>query len=286
MLPLRVRGLVALCRPLESGPFVGVAGLGLLVAGVRPLPWSDGLRAVLAAAALAIFAFAFNDLCDRSDDRLAPHKQHRPLLDGRVSPRAAGWLCLVAAVAPFLLLAGHAAASSAALVALACGWAYSAPATRGKHRPGLATALHLGFGAACFAVGAWMAAFDPRLLAVGAHVGLLFAAGHLHHEAEDLEADRAAGRRTTATRLGAERALLLGAITWAMAPLPPLAAGLLGWIAFELAAVMLVMALGYALVHRAARRRHREVAPAVRAMRRGYRPLYWLGGVALLALAW
>lgn len=80
---------------------------------------------------------------------------------------------------------------------------YSVPAIHGKGVPVFSSALHLAGGILHFLMG--YAAFAPlswQAVAIGAYFGLVFAAGHLTHEARDHDGDALAGIRTNAVAFG------------------------------------------------------------------------------------
>lgn len=70
--------------------------------------WAHAVIAALCFTGLACAIYILNDLTDREENRLHPHKRHRPLAAGSVPPKRAAWLsaglALGALAACFLLL--------------------------------------------------------------------------------------------------------------------------------------------------------------------------------------
>ena len=267
----RARYLLALSRPrfwlYLAGPvLVGVAyaatDLGDLFA-----PAAFVLFAYFLVPA-NVFLYGVNDAFDVDADAANPKKEDRearwsgdPVAVGAVA--LSGVLGVVAfAVSPRVAwpwLAGF----------FALGVAYSAPPARLKTRPPLDSAsngLYLLPGAAAYAAVAGV--HPPGLAVVG---GWLWTMGmHTFSAVPDVDPDRAAGLRTTATVLGEARTLAYCAVVWTLAAVafglldlrlglllglyPPLAAGVYAsdvptdraywWFPAVNAAVGMVLTLG------------------------------------------
>ncbi len=191
---------------LQGAPLLGVAfALG---SGARPTA-RDLLVFGLASGALVAHVFALNDWSEMSPE---PHR--RPL--DRRETRALwvvlllGSLSLFASIGlrPFLL-----AGAIALLSAL-----YSAPPTRGKGAPVVASTLHLAGGALHFLLGySFLADFDARGLLLAVFFGLTFAAGHLTQEVRDRDEDLRNGVRTNAVAFGKVPAFLAGLVLFTAA---------------------------------------------------------------------
>jgi geranylgeranylglycerol-phosphate geranylgeranyltransferase len=181
-------------------------------------------RAYTAAAVVGLvtaFGFVINDYCDVAVDALG--KPHRPIPSGRISRAAAGgfaWTLAAAALLVSATLGPGAAAVAAAAVALSAAYSLRLKSTLllGNATVALLVSAVLAFGAMVsggitVGVGIAAAITFPYILGQEALFNM-----------EDEDEDRAAGLRTTATQLGAERTrtlvcgLLLTFLATALAP--------------------------------------------------------------------
>ncbi|MEV8377621.1 UbiA family prenyltransferase [Kribbella sp. NPDC056861] len=197
--------------------------VGILLATHRLVPavadWPRLLvGAVVMGPLLWLSVLAINDAHDLPGDLINPRKSKSPLLDGRVSLADAKLLAVVAGVASVgvALFVGTTFALGV-LLAVVLGFAYSVPPVRLKTRAGFDVASNsLALGT--FGPLAGWAAVDPSLSGfpwVMALQGTLAAIGlYLPTTLADLEADRAAGYRTVAVRLGARATYRLGFAFW------------------------------------------------------------------------
>ncbi len=271
-------------------PWSGVALLGAMHTrgGWQGLDLATAVAGVLTALGLALFAFLFNDLCDRNENR-RENRPDRSLASGAfplwLGIGLAGSGAAFALTGPLLSLNFPVMAWS--LASLALGAAYSAPWPRLKCRAGLASLTHIVQGTLAFALPAWLAReeLDPADAAVGVWFGLVFAAGHMHHEVLDLAADQAAGNRTLAVRRGARAALWLGFSLFASAAgwssWLALAGRTTSWWGWAQLGMFLAYAIGFAHFTRG-----RPDPAGVRRLRLLYRVTYLLGGALLLAASW
>ncbi|GAA2760555.1 prenyltransferase [Actinopolymorpha rutila] len=179
----------------------------LIAAG--PLLWSSVL--------------AVNDAFDFETDRLNERRQHSPHVRGQLRRRqllgcaafAGGAACLLSAWGGGLIFTVGMAG------VLVLGWLYSAPPVRLKGRPvwdvgcnALAVGVLGPMGGWCLTRSVWE---YPVSLAV---TGLLTGAAlYLPTLAIDVDADRAAGIRTTAVRFGPTGVWILGILSWTVAVL-------------------------------------------------------------------
>jgi 4-hydroxybenzoate polyprenyltransferase len=219
----RVRDLLAVGRPAFWVVSVVPYYVGILLATHRLVPpmedWPRLLTgAVVMGPLLWLAVLAINDAYDLPGDLLNPRKSKSPLLDGRISLKEAKQLAVVAGIASIAvgLLVGF-VFTLGVMLALVLGWAYSVPPVRLKTRPGFdvaANSLALGtFGplAGWAAVNPdlsdfpWLMALQGTLAAIGLYLPTTLA---------DLAADRAAGYRTIAVRLGAGTTYRLGFAFW------------------------------------------------------------------------
>ncbi len=201
---------------LQGAPMLGVCfALGDLT------PHAMLKVALFAVASLCLVAhvFVLNDWAGingdlRDPDRSARTFRTKGITRGEVGAAAAVLLAASLALfawlgTPTLLLALAIAGSSAL---------YSAPAVHLKGMPVLGTALHLVGGTLHFLLGyALFAPLDARGVAIGCFFGLVFAAGHLMHEARDFAGDRLNGIRTNAVAFGKARCFAMGVALFAAA---------------------------------------------------------------------
>lgn len=202
-------------RALEAAGNAGQSFVGLLLAGCGG---GRGLLVVLAASATAIFAFAWNSLCDRREDRAR---------DGAEPPARDLALVLRIAAASFVvgLLLVLLARSAALLAGLALGVAYSAPLSRLKERAGLECVAN-GLAHALPFIAGYAAArpMDGLAWLYGGSFFCLGAGFYLLHCIDHREPDRRAGIRNLVALLGPRAsAVLSGALS--------AGAGLLAWAA-------------------------------------------------------
>ncbi|MEV6488571.1 UbiA family prenyltransferase [Actinoplanes sp. NPDC051633] len=211
-----------ICRPWFWPLGWGGAYLGWVLAGHGLIPPAiDGLLLALLLGPLVWTAvLAQNDLHDLPTDRLNPRKANSPLVTGALTPATlrglyrgstAATLVVAAVLGPSFLLG--------ALIVLGLGWAYSAPPLRLKSRPGadvVVNALVVGVLAPLAGWALQRPAGDYPLVMVvlGA---MLAAALYLPTTVLDVDADRAAGYRTTAVCWRPERCYRAGLALWTAA---------------------------------------------------------------------
>jgi chlorophyll synthase len=219
----RIKDVLAVGRPAFWVVSVVPYYVGILLATRRLVPTVEDwprllVGAVVMGPLLWLALLAINDAYDLPGDLLNPRKSKSPLLDGRVSLAAAKRIALVAGIAAIAvgLLVGV-VFTLGVVLALVLGWAYSVPPVRLKTRAGFDVAVNslaLGtFGplAGWAAVNPdlsnfpWLMALQGTLAAIGLYLPTTLA---------DLEADRAAGYRTIAVRLGASTTYRLGFAFW------------------------------------------------------------------------
>ncbi|HWD78225.1 MAG TPA: UbiA family prenyltransferase, partial [Kribbella sp.] len=150
----RVRDVVAVGRPAFWVVSIVPYYTGILLATHRLLPpVEEWPRLVIGAVVMGplvwLAVLAVNDAYDLPSDRLNPRKAKSPLLDGRITLRAATRLAFAAAVAAvgLSLLVGVVFALGV-LLAVLLGYAYSVPPVRLKTRAGFDVAVNaLALGA-------------------------------------------------------------------------------------------------------------------------------------------
>ncbi|WP_435127839.1 prenyltransferase [Halobaculum sp. D14] len=217
----RLGYLLRLSRPrfwlYLAGPvLVGVAyGAPTVPALVGALPAALFAYFLLPANLLL---YGVNDVFDRDVDAANPEKKGEDAPEVRYDGGALVPAVVVAAAALSapLLVASPPAARPYLVGFLALGVAYSAPPLRLKTSPPLdsvSNGLYVLPGAAAYAA---VAGHHPPLAALAG--GWLWAMGmHTFSAAPDIEPDRAAGIRTTATVLGEAWTLRYCAACWLLA---------------------------------------------------------------------
>ncbi|WP_241995378.1 UbiA family prenyltransferase [Kribbella sp. VKM Ac-2568] len=219
----RIKDVLAVGRPAFWVVSVVPYYVGILLATHRLVPTVEDwprliVGAVVMGPLLWLAVLAINDAYDLPGDLLNPRKTTSPLLDGRVSLAAAKRIALIAGIASIAVgLIVGVVFTLGVVLALLLGWAYSVPPVRLKTRAGFDVAVNslaLGtFGplAGWAAVSPdlsdfpWLMALQGTLAAIGLYLPTTLA---------DLEADRAAGYRTIAVRLGASTTYRLGFAFW------------------------------------------------------------------------
>ena len=288
-----------LLRIAEAAPFAGVSLLAGLLAhssdggrlASKPLlSWDISLLGTsFGVFCLAAFAFCFNDLQDRRADRQDPDKSLRPLVAGKLSPRAAATLAGTTALVSLSLLAIFAGTAAFGLGLLSCALScvYSWRRLGLKSVPIVPSIIHLLQGWLATTIGAW-AVMGPHAGPIGFwlgwYFGLVFAAGHLHHEAADRATDLATGIRTHAVRYGTATAAWIGFGLWTLAAIlfsalawNKMLSPALGWL--QLLMYLAYLTAFFALVASAPKRK------GLLKLKRIYRTVYALGGLAMVALA-
>ncbi len=219
----RVRDVVAVGRPAFWVVSIVPYYTGILLATHRLIPpVEEWPRLIVGAVVMGplvwLAVLAVNDAYDLPSDRLNPRKAKSPLLDGRITLRAAKRLAFAAAVAAVgLSLHVGIVFALGVLLAVLLGYAYSVPPVRLKTRAGFDVAVNaLALGA--FGPLAGWAAINPDLSDFPWLMGLqgtLAAIGlYLPTTLADLEADRAAGYQTVAVRFGPRTTYLIGYAAW------------------------------------------------------------------------
>ncbi|TWD80465.1 chlorophyll synthase [Kribbella amoyensis] len=219
----KLRDVLAVGRPAFWIVSVVPYSVGILLATRSLVPPADLwprllLGAVVMGPLLWLAVLAINDAYDLPGDLLNPRKSKSPLLDGRVTLTAAKQLSVAAGATAIVvgLLVGW-VFTLGVVLALVLGWAYSVPPVRLKTRAGFDVAVNsLALGA--FGPLAGWAAVTPDLSDfpwVMALQGTLAAAAlYLPTTLADVTADRAAGYRTIAVRLGERATYRLGFAAW------------------------------------------------------------------------
>ncbi|APW97852.1 lycopene elongase [Halobiforma lacisalsi AJ5] len=179
-----------------------------------------------------VFLYGINDVYDREIDAENPKKEDKEArYRGQGYVPAAVGLC--AALPLLFVLVVPAPAWPWIVVFLVLGAAYSAPPVRFKTTPlldSVSNGLYVAPGAAAYAA---VAGTQPPALAVAG--GWLWAMGmHTFSAIPDIEPDRAAGIRTTATTLGERRTYAYCGACWLASALA------FGAIDYRLGAVMAV----------------------------------------------
>jgi 4-hydroxybenzoate polyprenyltransferase len=194
---------------LQGSPLLGaVFSIGSLTGG-RAVA-----LAVFAAASfcLAAHVFVLNDWSGMRADSRDPNRAADVFLSKGIGHTWIRylWIALLA-LSLLLLIPFGPRALTIALAIAGLSALYSAPAFHMKGVPLLNTALHLIGGLLHFLLGySVFRAIDGRSLEIGCFFALIFAAGHLTHEARDSEADLHNGIRTNAVTFGRVRSFAAG----------------------------------------------------------------------------
>ncbi len=217
----RIAKIVQAMRLRESVPFFGIAFLGGLMSlePAEVFPPTTVLFTMAGTFLLAIFTFTFNDLQDVEYDIRSGFKSDRPLVSGSV------YISSVRVISVTTMVAGLALLGIGTPLPVLCvgistvimAVAYSWRRTSLKKVPLISSMVHLAGGTLIFVAGAWSVIQpDPLSFMIGAYFGLVFAAGHLHHEVADFKADQESGVKTNAVRFGARPILWIGFTLWCL----------------------------------------------------------------------
>lgn len=217
----RILAIIGAIRAAEAVPFCGVALLGYMLNSQA----GGGLSiarlgfALAGTFLLADFAFVFNDLQDMQTDRLSGSKSSRPLVSGLFSPAFSRILSVLLVCAGIVLLAIGTPRQSLliGLSTVPLSVLYCIRTFPLKTVPVVSSLVHVTQASLVFMLGASCGnRADPAAIWTGLYFGLVFAAGHLHHEVMDAEADRSAGVRTHAVRFGKNTTLRAGFVVWCL----------------------------------------------------------------------
>ena len=268
-------------RLLQGATLIGAAAS---IVAFTPASFIAVATVIAGNVCLVAHVFVLNDWSGIDGDLNDPTRAGDTFLAKGVSRSEVGYLALGLLMASFLLFA--LVGTTTLLVALAIATLsalYSAPAFHMKGVPLLSSALHLVGGALHFLLGYTVfAPIDARGLAVSSFFGLVFAAGHLTHQARDLDGDRDNGIRTTAVVFGRTRSFLasLSLFTIAYALLCTLAA--LGFVP----AVLVLAGALYPFHLLAACRAWRAGLSfaSLQRLQASYRLIFAVIGLAMLAL--
>jgi 4-hydroxybenzoate polyprenyltransferase len=276
------RRLLASIRFGEVCVLQGTPIMGALFALDRLSPallWPFGLL-LAGNLCLIVHVFVLNDWAGIIGDARDPRRAGHTFLAHGTSPAAMGGMalaCLGASLALFALL-GLEPFVFGLLIALLSA-VYS---LRGKGVPVLSSLLHLVGGTLHFLLGAAaFAQIDGPMMAIAAYFGVVFAAGHLTHEARDHDGDRDNAIRTNAVAFGRRRAFVASLTLFALSyALMAVLAGT-GHVPLALGAVAVVSGMIQAA---AALRAHRAALTfeALRQLQSVYRLLHLGIGLTLL----
>lgn len=247
---------IALSRPafLLGGALLYALGAALAVAGGATLDWGRFALGQVIVSAIQLMTHYANEYYDRESDRLIGAQRtwftggSGVLPGGRLSPRVALYAARITAVlaggAIAAALAVEPAMSAVGLLALLGGWFYSAPPIRlvASGFGEWTTAAIVAFLAPLSGVLMQRGPIDARLIGVSLPLVLIHVAMLLTFEFPDFEADRRAGKRTLAVRLGRRRAGQLHNALLALAFVAVWLAAAAGWIETRIAAWTLISA--------------------------------------------
>ncbi len=232
----RLRAFVAVTRPVNvliTAATIIVAGL---IAGITTDRFDVLVIAAASAALLAAFGNVVNDIFDVSIDRI--NKPERVLVSGRLSIRSARFLAVVLAGLG-VALAGLVSIPvlGIALISAAVLYAYSSVL---KHIPlvgnitvGLMTGLAFIYGG--FAAGHPEAGMIPAVFAFFYNIGR-----EILKDIEDIEGDKAGRIRTFPILVGAEYAMTVATVVFAVTIVLTLVPYMMGWYGLAYLAVVVL----------------------------------------------
>ena len=178
--------------------------------------------ALLLAASCCLVAhvFALNDWSEAEGDLREPSRAAGIFVAKRdVRRTEMGHLCaalMVLGLLPLLPFGIRTVSIGLQIVILSV--LYSAPGLHFKGVPVLNSAIHLAGGLLHFLLAySLFRPIDARGLAIGAFFALIFAAGHLTHEARDWDSDHRNAINTNAVRFGRRRSFGAGVALFAIA---------------------------------------------------------------------
>ncbi|MFA6094100.1 MAG: UbiA family prenyltransferase [Elusimicrobiota bacterium] len=261
---------------LAGIPLLGALSLGLPHSGTGFLR----IGVLLAGFVLLLgHVYAFNDLCGWEHDRL--NEARSDSCARTLGPRRVGELSwsLLAAAALLAYASGPRVLAMAAFVA-GLSFLYSHEKIFLKAVPFASSLVHFSAGTAYYLFGRLMKSpLDAAGLLIGVYFGLLYAAGHLNHEALDHEADLRAGLRTHAVLFGPERVLLAALVLIALSSLYLLSLCRGGWAPRPMLSVAAAAVLAYIGLFLSLRKG--GLVPArLRDFRFAYRSLYAVVGAS------
>jgi 4-hydroxybenzoate polyprenyltransferase len=194
---------------LQGAPLIG-AMFSIPAWSVRNV-FMLGVFAV-ASCCLVAHVYALNDWSGIHGDLRDANRAPRTFPAKGVSRAELGFLAaalLVLSVLLFALVGKPALVLALAIAGLSA--LYSLPLFHMKGVPVFNSLLHLAGGALHFLLGyAAFAPPDARGVAIGCFFGLVFAAGHLTHEARDCDGDLLNGIRTNAVAFGRKQNFFAG----------------------------------------------------------------------------
>jgi 4-hydroxybenzoate polyprenyltransferase len=178
------------------------------------------LAAVLVGSlSLVAHVFVLNDWAGIHGDLRDPARASRTFIDKGVGRTELGYLAIGLLVLALSLswLVGLTTFVIAVVIAGASAL-YSAPVFHMKGLPILGSTLHLVGGALHFLLGyAAFSAIDERGMVISCFFALVFAAGHLTHEARGFEGDSLNAIRTNAVAFGQKQSFIAGLVLFTAA---------------------------------------------------------------------
>ena len=192
----RGKWLLALLRPGDWFPYLGLTMLGWSGTAGAPAPWITLLWSALYLAG----GYGFNGVCDWRTDDAAKN----PIRGSAVSPRAAGALSLALLLAPVpLAFALIPSVRVLTVMMVALGVVYSLPGWGLKRVAGVVSLANIALFVPLYWIGAGrMPEAVPGDLWVLGVLALPSLQSQLVHELGDRAEDLSSGRRSTASWLG------------------------------------------------------------------------------------
>ncbi len=245
---------ILLTRPvfLLGGALLYGLGAAIAAASGASIDWGRYALGQAIVTAIQLMTHYSNEYFDLEADRLIGDNRtwlsggSGILPSGRLAPQVAlnaARLCAFAAlVALAIVLTIEPAVSAIGVLALLGGWFYSAPPARlvASGFGEMTTALIVAVLAPLSGTVMQRGPIDERLIAITLPLVLVHIAMLLTFEFPDLDADRQAGKRTLAVRLGRQRAARLHNALLAAAFVAIWSAVAVGWIDARIAAWTLI----------------------------------------------
>lgn len=216
-----LRRLLACIRLDEVAVLQGAPVLGACLAmiDISAATLLDCAGLIAGNLCLVAHVFVLNDWAGIQGDLKDPHRATRNFVAQGESAARMAYLAsalLIASLLIFALIGQTVVIIALAIAALSA--LYSLPGIHGKGVPLLSSLLHLVGGTLHFLLGyTALSTMSWHGAAIGCYFGLVFAAGHLTHEARDHGSDRLNGIRTNAVAFGQKKAFIAGMALFALA---------------------------------------------------------------------
>ena len=215
-------GLISCIRFDEVFALQGTPLLGALFSMGRPTNDKAVALLVLLASSCCLVShvFVLNDWSGVNGDLRSPNRASTVFVNRGIHRSEIGYLSVALLALSLLLLIPLGLRMLLIVLAIAgVSGLYSSPMVHGKGIPLFNSLLHLAGGMLHFLLGySFFSAIDARGLEIGGYFALIFAAGHLTHEARDWDMDQLNSIRTNAVTFGKARSFAAGLALFTLAP--------------------------------------------------------------------